>query len=60
MGDVCEGCGELRTQCVCIYDVWCEKEDAEIAFTTYRELNGDVFLAFGNYDDYIKWIKEQK
>lgn len=36
------------------------EEENEKAYTVYRGVNGEVFLSFKSYEEYVKWRKDQK
>lgn len=36
------------------------EEENEKAYTVYRGVNGEVFLAFKDYDEYVEWSKRLK
>lgn len=61
MSGECEQCGEDPYTCECgNLSLMGKIDNVEKAYTVYRGINGEVFLAFGNYAEYIKWLREQK
>lgn len=55
MSGECEKCGEHATDCSCNAN-----DEESKPYTIYRGVNGEVFLAFKNYDEYVEWSKRLK